>query len=632
MKNYLLIFTIVAFFVACKKDLPESENMQAIAEEEPTVLPYQVISLNDLRAFKATTENWKIVSNASIFRNKEKAIKGDMGSGVLINIPDEKAHEHIFFDFEHGDMELEMDVMMPVKSNSGLYFQGRYEVQLFDSWGIENPKYSDMGGIYQRWDKTKDKGNEGFEGQAPLVNAAKAPGLWQHFKIIFHAPKFDLSGNKIQNAYFEEVWLNGVLIQKNIEVTGPTRAAAFPDEKPLGPFMIQGDHGPVAIKDIKYKLYNDHKIEIKNTSLNIYDNSIKMRIVKNIDSMTPINTIKADSISPLMSIDKNAQNILVYNGTFTIPKSGDYLFDMTVNGGAALLIKNDTIINLNGDYDMNTTLFGKTTLQEGEVPYTLIYNKPVPWKKGFDLYVEGPNIQRYSILKTSSLMISKKNPLQPIRVEALDRPVTQRSFLMFKGNKRTHCISVGMPEGISYSLDLSRGSLLHFWSGDFLNTTQMWHARGEHQLGEPEGFVVSSHGNPEFTFLKDNKAVWPDTIPTNTKYKNVSYEFNDDGIPKFTYKIDNAMITITIIVSKDKRKINRVVTIETDKNMWHKVADGESIEQLEDGAYVINDESYYVEFPKKEKLQPFIRKINNKDELLIKVPSGKNTITYSIIW
>ena len=94
------------------------------------------------------------------------------------------------------------------------------------------------------------------------MNAAKAPGLWQHYKIIFHAPKFDSLGRKEKNAVFKEVWLNGVLLHENQEVTGPTRAAAFKDEKPKGPLMIQGDHGPVALKNIRYKLYEDKKVAI----------------------------------------------------------------------------------------------------------------------------------------------------------------------------------------------------------------------------------------------------------------------------------------------------------------------------------------------------------------------------------
>src|SRR5690606_16658782 len=119
------------------------------------------------------------------------------------------------------------------------------------------------------------------------MNAAKAPGLWQHFKIIFHAPKFDEAGNKIKNAWFEEVWLNGVLIQKHIEVTGPTEAAAFEDESPRGSLMIQGDHGPVAIKNIKYKLYEDKKFVFSNLVNKEFEGNYQNLI--NMDSLNMVN-------------------------------------------------------------------------------------------------------------------------------------------------------------------------------------------------------------------------------------------------------------------------------------------------------------------------------------------------------
>lgn len=142
--------------------------------------------------------------------------------------------------------------MMSKNSNSGVYLQGRYEVQLFDSWTKPKPSFDDCGGIYQRWDDSRGKNNEGFEGIAPLMNVAKAPGLWQHLKIIFRAPKFDEKGNKIANAVFEQVYLNGTLVQTQVSVTGPTRSSLLEDEQPTGPLMLQGDHGNIAFRNIRF--------------------------------------------------------------------------------------------------------------------------------------------------------------------------------------------------------------------------------------------------------------------------------------------------------------------------------------------------------------------------------------------
>jgi hypothetical protein len=149
---------------------------------------------------------------------------------------------------EFGDCDLHIEFMVPQGSNSGVYLMGRYEIQVFDSWGKEKVEHSDCGGIYQRW-----KDNTGYEGRPPKLNASKKPGEWQSFDITFRAPRFDADGKKIENAKFVKVVHNGKVVHENESLSGPTRAAHFEDEKPTGPLMLQGDHGPVAFRNIRIK-------------------------------------------------------------------------------------------------------------------------------------------------------------------------------------------------------------------------------------------------------------------------------------------------------------------------------------------------------------------------------------------
>lgn len=148
-----------------------------------------------------------------------------------------------------GDIEATIEFMVSKGSNSGIYFMGRYEIQVFDSFGKTEVTHSDCGGIYQRWGKNKDNG------QPPRVNASTAPGTWQKFEVTFRAPRFDENGKKTENAKFIKVVHNGQLIHENAEVTGPTRAAmkGSEPEEAMGPIRIQGDHGPVAYRVIKIK-------------------------------------------------------------------------------------------------------------------------------------------------------------------------------------------------------------------------------------------------------------------------------------------------------------------------------------------------------------------------------------------
>jgi hypothetical protein len=110
---------------------------------------------------------------------------------------------------------------------------------------VAKDKYPGLecGGIYPRWIKNKN-----VEGHSPRVNVSKPPGEWQEFHVIFRAPRFK-EGRKTANAKFEKVWHNGQLIHENLELKGPTRAGISNNEKPTGPLLFQGDHGPIAYRN-----------------------------------------------------------------------------------------------------------------------------------------------------------------------------------------------------------------------------------------------------------------------------------------------------------------------------------------------------------------------------------------------
>lgn len=163
----------------------------------------------------------------------------------MLNGPDGRT-ANLVTDEKFGDVELYLEFLIPKGSNSGVYLHGLYEVQVFDSFGSTEPmKTSDCGGIYHRWIDGK-----GVGGSAPRVNASRRPGEWQSFQVWFRAPRFDSSGKKIENAKFIRVLHNGVLVQENVEVDGPTRAHMKIQEAPENPLMLQGDHGPVAYRNI----------------------------------------------------------------------------------------------------------------------------------------------------------------------------------------------------------------------------------------------------------------------------------------------------------------------------------------------------------------------------------------------
>ena len=168
--------------------------------------------------------------------------------GIIVNGLETRTM-NLVTERKFSDFELYLEFMLAKRSNSGVYHHGLYEVQVFDSYGaIGPPTYSDGGGIYERWENGK-----GFGGTAPRSNASRPPGEWQFYHTWFRAPRFNAAGAKTQNAKFERVVYNGVTIHENVVCDGPTRSAMKIPEAAANPLMLQGDHGPVAFRNIYFR-------------------------------------------------------------------------------------------------------------------------------------------------------------------------------------------------------------------------------------------------------------------------------------------------------------------------------------------------------------------------------------------
>ncbi|MBN1817206.1 MAG: HEAT repeat domain-containing protein [Sedimentisphaerales bacterium] len=203
-----------------------------------------ILTGSDFSAWQGDTGTWMICEDVRLKPEDESYLACQWGNGVFVNGDDGRT-VYLFSKPQFGDCVAHVEFMVPKSSNSGVYFQGRYEIQIFDSYGVAAPKYSDCGGVYERW-----KDDQGYEGVSPLVNASLPPGQWQTLDVMFQTPRFDASGKKVANARFVKVELNGKVIHENVECTGPTRAAPLEDEKPFGPLVLQGDHGPMAYRNI----------------------------------------------------------------------------------------------------------------------------------------------------------------------------------------------------------------------------------------------------------------------------------------------------------------------------------------------------------------------------------------------
>jgi hypothetical protein len=200
------------------------------------------------------SEKWDVAGDAMLNPDNNRRLVGKPGDGVLINGKEGKCPSLITKRRDYRDVEVHVEFMVAKGSNSGIIFHGNHEIQILDSYGIKKPTAGHCGGVYPQAESEPAYHHIGG-GSAPRINAAKPPGRWQTMDIIFKAARFDESGKKTAHAKFVRVVHNGVVIQENVEV--PYACGPNWDRKqfPQGPIIIQGDYGPIAVRNVRVRDY-----------------------------------------------------------------------------------------------------------------------------------------------------------------------------------------------------------------------------------------------------------------------------------------------------------------------------------------------------------------------------------------
>jgi len=145
-----------------------------------------------------------------------------------------------------GDIQLHIEWRSPSeiegegqgRGNSGIYFQGRYEVQILDCYDNTTYVNGQTGSVYKQ--------------HIPLANACRPPGEWQIYEIIFVAPRFNEDGSLFSQATVT-VLHNGVLVQNHVNIQGNTEHIGLPAYKthPLKqPILLQDHSNPVSFRNI----------------------------------------------------------------------------------------------------------------------------------------------------------------------------------------------------------------------------------------------------------------------------------------------------------------------------------------------------------------------------------------------
>ena len=622
--RYLITMLVALLAFHCQKDTDSLRSGET--EEVPTALPFTLMPLEDLSAFQPADVNWSIAGGVLSDHTREQHLVTEAGTGILVNQNDDEHRDNLFTAWEHGDLELKLKVMIPKGSNSGIYFQGRYELQLLDSWRKEDPGYGDLGGIYQRWDDSQPEGQEGYEGHPPRINAAKAPGLWQEFHIVFRAPRFDAAGEKIENARFEKVVLNGVLIHEDVELSGPTRGPAFADEAPTGPLMIQGDHGPVAFRDISYKRYfEEGTLALNELRYQYFEIDGPITALPDFDTLALVKEGTTDSLVYETLSDRTQRVAYIFSGKLAVAKGGEYLFTVFSDDGSRLFIDDRLLIDNDGKHDYEPKS-GLVELAAGEHDFRLTYFNNV-WGEGLTVFYEGPELRRQPLV--SRVRESDGNTTEPMTVQPGDSPEMIRSFVMHQGEKLTHAISVGDPSGLHYSVDLDRGSLLQFWRGDFADVTEMWYRRGQPQLLHPMEMAVSADAGLIAAVLDGTDTPYPVGPKGTLTFE--AYDLDDADQPVFTYAVATGTVTDSYQPSPETGEIIRTIgTPEGGDKLYTRIAASDYVKAVGNGYYSVGGD-YYIRLIDPE-ADPMIRSSGGGEEMLFPLFEAGSSVSYAILW
>jgi hypothetical protein len=223
-RREFLITGAIASAWSCtdKKILPvkESETMQTPQAPKDAIVLFNGKDLSAWQARKGGDAKWKI---------KDGYMEVTPGTGDIYT-------KEVF-----GDCQLHVEFWLPLmadkhgqeRANSGVYLQGRYEIQVLDSYGLDS-KDNDCGGIYKI--------------AAPLKNACRKPEEWQSYDIAFRMARVE--NDALKEKPRVTVFHNGVMIHNNLEIPTPTGGAMDMDMRKPGPLLLQDHHDLVRYRNV----------------------------------------------------------------------------------------------------------------------------------------------------------------------------------------------------------------------------------------------------------------------------------------------------------------------------------------------------------------------------------------------
>jgi len=233
MKRIMMIVLVCGLTSAC-------QERQAPPPTPPAPKTVTLFNGKDLTGWKpigyVQFSKWAVGTPSVDPADAKKLVSGE-GEPALVSIG---GMADLQSDQTFGDGRIELQIMLPTESNSGVFVLGQYELQLENHPPKDraSPGDMDIGAIARV--------------SAPLVYVEATPGQWHTVSIDYQAAKFDAAGKKTANAKFVEVRIDSHVVQNNVEVPEPTAGAPISEEQATGPIVLQGSEGHVAFKAVTF--------------------------------------------------------------------------------------------------------------------------------------------------------------------------------------------------------------------------------------------------------------------------------------------------------------------------------------------------------------------------------------------
>ncbi|WAC14292.1 family 16 glycoside hydrolase [Dyadobacter pollutisoli] len=549
---------------------------------------YSPLPLKDLSSFESSGANWSVQGNVSILPAGVAKVKTQSGEGVLLG----NAGTALTTKLKASDMRLYVEFNVSPGAEGNLVLPGGQKVRISDS-----SKQQGAAGA----------ATSGYVGQFPTQNAAKAPGLWQTIELSYDASVPNLANS----ARLNTLALNGVTVLETVYL---------PNSKATGdgqPISFEVTKGSIAFRNIGYQLLASRKpLALANLNYKVYSDKWDSKEYSKIDHEGKSAILTQEVTNGMREFH------LVYEGDLDVSEAGEYIFTTIYSGPVLSLDVDGKSVLATGESTSQETHTGSVNLSQGKHQFKIHYSR-FPWRQpALGLRVEKAGIRPYDLHVLSSLPEPEPKPYISVTPEM--RPEMVRSFILLDGEKykRTHCISVGSPDGWNYTVDLNRGALIQAWRGKFADVTEMWYERGEPQLLFPAGLKVHVSGRSSLAVLEDTNKAWPDSSNINF----LGYKINAQGYPVFRYAIGSA--TVNDQLTSGGSSLSRTFTVEGNVSgpLYSLLASGKQIVEIEKGLYQVDDR-YYVQTDKKVKV--IIRPVGEVKELILPV-SG--TTSYSMFW